>query len=102
MVNTNVESYSYGDHVQNMRDLLEETLAHYSFNKRRKELEWKQVLDKNKNVLESPKMHRICDMETEHLRSILLDADYEDKTNYDLVLKTIWEEYHYRKNNHLC
>lgn len=92
----------YKEYTADMREELNKILETYPFELRRKELKWKQVLDKNKNVLESPKMHRICDMETEHLHNILLDVDYDDKTNYDLVLKTIWEEYHYRKNNHLC
>jgi len=85
-----------------LRGELNDTLSFYPFRLRRKELEWKQILDDNKKVLNEPKMHRICDLETDHLREILDYFDYDNGFNYDLILRTIWDEYHYRKNNHLC
>ena len=84
-----------------LREVLNDTLSFYPFKLRRKELEWKQVLDENKKVLNEPKMHVISEMDTSHLHNILLDTDYDNNNNYDLILRTICEEYHYRKNNHL-
>ncbi|MFP4698699.1 MAG: hypothetical protein ACLFMO_08345 [Eubacteriales bacterium] len=84
-----------------LREELNDILSSYPFKLRRKELEWKQVLGDDKKVLNEPKMHRICDLETSHLKAILNYVDYDNISNYDLVLRTIWEEYHYRKNNHL-
>jgi len=84
------------------REELDDILSFYPFKYRRKDWKWKQVLDENKKPLNKPKMHHICNMETEQLHSILKDVDYDNDQNYDPVLRTIWEEYHYRKNNHLC
>jgi hypothetical protein len=91
----------YGEYVADMREELNKILETYPFKLRRKELMWKQVLGKDKKPLDEPKMHVISEMDTSHLHNILLDTDYDNNNNYDLILRTIWEEYHYRKNNHL-
>lgn len=89
----------YENYIAKLRDKMEEVLAQYPFKERRKELKWKQVLDKDKKILDRPIYHIISEMETEHLHNILKDVDYDNATNYDIILRTIWEEYHYRKRN---
>ena len=76
-------------------------LKQYPFEVRRRELQWKQVLDKDKKVLDNPIKYPIYRIDTEQLRKILLDSDYDNNFNYDIMMQTVWDEYHFRKNNKL-
>jgi hypothetical protein len=76
-----------------------EKLASEPFEVRREKYSWKFVLDENKKVLEKPIYKRIMDIDTQILRKIIDEKDYNNNTNDDIVLRTVWDEYHYRRSN---
>jgi hypothetical protein len=91
----------YNDFLVEEQSKLNTILSESPFEMRRKHIKWKQVLDRNKNVLKKPIFYKICDMTLQQLHDILKEVDYDNDTNYDITLRTIWEEYHSRKNKHL-
>ncbi len=74
-------------------------LASEPFEVRREKYSWKFVLDENKKVLDKPIYKRIMDIDTQILRKIIDEKDYNNNTNDDIVLRTVWDEYHYRRSN---
>jgi hypothetical protein len=76
------------------RMLEEETLE-----ERRSKYKWRFVLDDDKKMLENPILIKIENISTNGLREIIDDKDYNNISNEDIVLKTIWDEYHRRKSN---